>query len=312
MNVKTVFALTHGLFICFQLNAVTLVYNLKVRRVFNIEPVLERMKSRLVVSAVPIVFLRKRHLIDTRTGLDDREKRRVGGSLFNLRYVINKHWWLEATTGVETDHGTFTGTDVFHASRFGVDDLVFSGGYRHFIGERAQFIAYGLVGLPTRKKITLEDRHGPLVGTRLYSVGIGLEGSYSFWSELKRSFAAILQGRFIHGFNRDWFPILPKGSEIQPGNSTDLLATLQFREKRTVIEGGFNATIFSNQAVILPTEKISADTFYRYGVYARLSHAIMQAWFNKPFIFSIGFSLNRSEKFDLKTFTGWVSGSIVF
>jgi len=75
--------------LCFQLKAVTLVYNMKVRRVFNIEPVLERMKSRLVLSAVPIVFLRKRHLIDTRTSLNNREKRRVGGSLFNLRYVIS-------------------------------------------------------------------------------------------------------------------------------------------------------------------------------------------------------------------------------
>ncbi len=312
MNIKKLLILIPVFLICFQLKAVTLVYNMKVRRVFNIEPVLERMKSRLILTAVPIVFLRKRHLIDTRTSLNNREKRRVGGSLFNLRYVISKHWWLEATTGVEADHGTFTGTDAFHASRFGVDDLVFAGGYRHFIGERGQCVIYGLAGFPTRRKITLEDRHGPLVGTRLYSVGIGLEGSYSFISELKRSFAAIAQGRFIHGFNREWFPILPQGSEIQPGNFTDLLFTLQYREKRTVIEGGFNATIFSNQAIILPTETINSDTFYRYGAYLRLSHAILQAWFNKPFIFSVGFGANRSKKFDLKTFTGWISGSIVF
>ena len=229
MDRKKILTLASVLLLCFQVEAVTLVYNMKVRRVFNIEPVLERMKSRVVLSAVPIVFWRKRHLIDTRTSLDGREKRRVGGSLFNLRYIISKHWWLEATTAVAADHGTFTGTDAFHASRFGLDDLVLAGGYRHFIGKRGQCVLYGLVGLPTRRKVELEDRHGPLVGTRFYSVGIGLEGSYSFISETKRSFAAIAQSRIIHGFNRSWFPVLPQGSEIQPGNGTDLLFTLQFR-----------------------------------------------------------------------------------
>ena len=313
MNIQKKFLLITLLLLCtHNAQAVTLVYNMKVRRVFNIEPVLERMKSRLILTAVPIVYRRKRHLIDTRTSLDDRETRTVGGSLLNLRYVISKHWWLEATTGIESDHGNFTGTDPFHASRFGFDDLVLAGGYRHFIGERGQCVLYGLVGIPTRTKLTLEDRHGPLVGTRLYGVGVGIEGSYSFISELKRSFAAIAQARIIHGFNRSWFPVLPEGSRIQPGNGTDLLFTLQFRERRTIIEGGFNATIFSNQAIILPTETVSSDTFTRYGGYLTLSHAIPQAWFNKPFIMGIGCSGNHTKKLDSTVVTAWIYGSIVF
>ncbi len=58
--------------------AVTLVYNLKVRRIFAIAPVLKRMKSRVLLSAVPIFFARSSHLIDARTNLDACEKRRAG------------------------------------------------------------------------------------------------------------------------------------------------------------------------------------------------------------------------------------------
>ncbi len=207
-----------------------MVYNLKVRRVFNIAPLLERMKSRWPVTAVPIFFTRSRHIVEERTDLDTCEKRRAGGSLFNVRYVASKHWWAEATTGIAKDHGKFSGTDTFHASRVGLDDIVVSGGYRHFICKKGQAVVYGLAGFPTRRKVELSDRHGPLVGSRVYNVGFGLEGSYSFISELKRSCAAIVQSRFIHGFNRSWFPILPKDAKIQPGNFTDLLFTLQFRE----------------------------------------------------------------------------------
>ena len=293
------------------LKSVTLVYNLKVRRVFTIAAVLERMKSRLLFSAVPLFFTRSRDLIDTRTGLQGREKRRAGGSLLNMRYIPSKHWWLEVTTAIETDHATFTGTDPFHASRVGLDDFVFSAGYRHFIG-RCQLVGYGLVGLPSRRKVTLEDRHTPLVGTRFYNLGFGVEGSYSFISELRRSFAAIIQARFIHGFNREWFPILPKDARIQPGNGTDFLFSFQWRRRRTIVETGYNLTIFSQQAVILPTETIDADTLVRHSGYLSLSHAIPKGLFDKPFIFGAGFNVSRARILDVRTFTGWVHFSIVF
>ena len=293
-------------------NAITLVYNLKVRRIFAIEPVLERMKSRWIFSAVPIFFSRKRHIVDSRTNLDAFEKRTAGASLLNLRYVPSKHWWFEVTTGIETDHGTFTGSDPFRASRVGIDDIVFSGGYRHFIGKKGQVVGYGLVGFPTRRKVTLQDRYGPLVGTRLHAVGLGIEGSYSFFSEIRRSCAAIIQGRFIHGFNRSWFPVLPKGAEIQPGNGTDLLFTLQFRERRTIIEAGYNATFFTNQALLLPTQTITTNTFVRHSGYATVSHAIPKGLFGKPFIFGTGCNMSHSKKFDTRTITAWVYFSLVF
>lgn len=292
--------------------AVTLVYNLRVRRVFAIAAVLEQMKSRVLASIVPIYFTRSRPLIDERTNLDGCERRRAGGAIINLRHIPSKHWWIAATTAIATDHGTFTGSDPYKASRAGLDDLVFTTGYRHFVGDSIQLIAYALGGIPTRKKVTLKDRHSPLLGTRFYNLGVGGEISYSFLHELKRSFAAIAQVRFIHGFNRSWCPILPAGSKIQPGNATDILLTAQYRKKRTVIEGGYNGTIFTNQALILPTETIKADTIYRHTGYLSLSHATFENFLNKPIIYGAGLNASYSPKIDSKTFSFWVHGSIVF
>lgn len=293
-------------------HAVTLVYNLRVRRIFTIAAVLERMKSRWIATAVPIFFTRSRRLLDERTNLNGREKRRAGGSLLNFRYIPSKHWWLEATTGIETDQGTFTGTDPFHASRTGLDDIVFSGGYRHFVGKKVQLVAYGLAGIPTRRKVELKDKYTPFVGTRLFNLGIGGEISYSFLSELKRSFATIAQIRFIHGFNRSWRPILPAGSKIQPGNSTDMLFTAQYRKKRTIIEGGYDGTFFSNQAIITPVETIKADTIYRHTGYLSFSHAKFKAIMDKPIVYGAGFNVSYAPRIDTKTFSFWIHGSIVF
>lgn len=291
---------------------VTLVYNLRVRRIFNIEPVLARLKSRWVFSAVPIFFARSRDVISITTDLESEEKRRAGGSIFNLRYIHSKHWWAEVTTGIETDHGTFTGADPFKASRTGFDDIVLSSGYRHFWGKKGQVVGYWLVGLPTRRKVTLADRNGPLVGTRFYNIGIGLEGSYSIISELKRSCALIAQGRFIHGFNRSWFPILPKNAEIQPGNGTDLLITVQYRKKRTIFEGGYDVTLFTNQALIFPAQTFSTDTFVRHSLYGRVSYIFPNGIFGKPTIIGGGANGSYAKQFDTRAFTGWVYCSLVF
>jgi len=295
------------------MQAVTLVYNLRVRRIFNAPIILEQLKKpRTLVSAVPIYFSRKSHITNERTGIDVQEKRTAGGALFNARFVPSKHWWAEITTGLETDRATFEGNDAFRAARTGLDDIVFTGGYRHFVKNRAQFVAYGLVGIPTRRTITRCDRYTPLVGTRIFSLGFGAEGSCSFFNELKRSLAVIGQYRLIHGFNRNWFPILPKGSRIQPGNVQDLLLTLQYREKRTLFEIGYNATFFTDQAIILPTETIDTETFSRHGGYAILSHGWLDAFFGKPFVCGVGINTSHSKQFDARTVTAWIYGAIVF
>lgn len=294
-------------------SAVTLVYNLRVRRIFAIPAILERLKSRKIISVVPLFYSRKSHLVDGRISLDAREKRHAGGALLDFRYTPSKYSWLEVTTGLETDHASFVGTDTFHASRAGFDDVVFSAGYRHFWGKRCQLIGYGLVGLPTKRKITRCDRFGPLLGTRLYSIGFGAEASYSFMSKLRRSCAGIAQYRLIHGFDRDWFPILPEGSKIQPGNVSDVLLTLQYRERQTILEAGYNATIFTHQATISPSmQKTKIKNTVRHGGFFSLSHGWFKGLLGKPFICGAGCNISHSKVFDAKTVTGWIYGTIIF
>ena len=300
------------LFLSVSAQAVTLVYNLRVRRVFTVAAVLEQMRSRWVATAVPLFFTQSRRLLNELTNLKGREKRRAGGSLINVRYIPSKHWWLEATTGIETDHATFTGTDPFHASRTGFDDLVLSAGYRHFIGKKIQAVAYGIGGIPTKRELKLTDRFTPLLGTRIFSLGAGGELSYSFFSELQQSLALIAQVRFIHGFDRSYTPIAPKGSKIQPGNGTDLLLTGQYRKRRTIIETGYNATFFTNAALRLPTGTFPEDTVIRHTGYASLSHAIFRNFLNKPIILGAGFNASYAHAIDSRSFTAWIHGSIVF
>jgi hypothetical protein len=293
------------------IQAIPLSYNLKVRRVFNVEPVIKQ-KKRLLVSAVPIYYSRTSHIVDQTFAVDTCEDRHIFGSLFNLRYVASKNLWLEVTTGIERDHGEYKGTPTFEHSSVGIDDIVLAAGGRAFMGEKIQLVGYGVLGIPAKTDISLCDRFGPFVGTRIYSVGIGGEVSYSFFDSLQRSFAAIAQGRILHGFERSWDPILPTGGQIQPGNVTDLLLALQYREGLTSVEAGYNATVFSDQALILPQEKIKSCVFTRNSWYATLSRANLKSFFDKPLVYGIGVNVSRAHKFDAKTFTGWLYFTFVF
>ncbi len=291
---------------------VTLTYNLKVRRAFNVEAVINNKKSWVLFSVLPIFYKRTSHIEDQTFGNDTCEDRNVIGSLFNVRYVPSKHFWVEATTGLERDHATFKGTPSFERSRTGFDDLVISGGGRAFFGKKVQAVGYGLIGIPLKTSINACDKFGPFVGTRVHNLGFGAEVSYSFIDELKKSFAMVIQGRFIHGFNRAWDPILPKGGQLQPGDVTDFLCTLQYRQRRVLMEAGYNATWFSHQAIILPLQKIRGEGFVRNSWYATLSRANLQSIFNKPFIYGVGVNYSTSKKFDAKTFAAWIYGTLAF
>jgi hypothetical protein len=298
-----------------QIDGVTLVYNLKTRRSFDAPPALrgEFLKFHWLLSALPIVFFRTSHITNKMSKIDVCEDRKVGGSLFNLRYIPNRNWWFEVTTGIEKDSARFTGNDAFKASRVGFDDIVFAGGPRFFAGENIQFALYGLVGLPTRRKLCEVDRYGPLVGTRLYNAGLGAEASYSFYNEIKRSCSGIIQGRFIHSFTRAWFPVLPCGSKIQPGNFSDILVSLQFREKLTLVEFGYDGTFFTNQAVITPAKKkIKSDSFLRNSGYINIIHGWLDAVAGHPFILGAGLNVGRASQFNAKTVSAWLNATFVF
>ena len=305
------------LFLCWfeATSAISLVYNLKIRRAFNypVAQLLKKDKKTLwVTTAVPIAYKRDRHIVNPMFGVDVVDKRLIAGSLFNVRCVIPPNWWAEISTGLENEHAKVSGTSTIDASRTGFDDIVFSAGRNFFIKKSSQFVLYALTGVPTRLKVTPVEAQDTLVGTRFFSFGVGSEFSYSFINSLPKSLVFIFQNRFLHFFNRKW-PILTVGSKIQPGNVTDLLLAIDYRRGRNSFEVGYNPTIFSNQAVIFPTQTVSSNAFVRqsgFGSYFRLFEKL--PLLNRPGLIGTGLLVSRAHRFETKIVALWLNFTTVF
>lgn len=301
--------------LCLTLEGTTIVYNLRIRRVFTGLSAFVQLEKKALwaLSSVPIIYRRKGRITQERFGTDVQDKRRGGGSIFNLRYVPSRSWWLEATTAIQKESVITTGTSNFTASRTGFDDIVFAGGYNSFPSKDTQVSIYGLVGFPTKKDVSLEEAQDRLVGTRFYALGGGGEVSYSFINTPKQLLAGIIQVRVIHFFKRRWEPILPPGSFIQPGQGTDILFTLRYRYALTVFETGYNPTIFTNQAVLLPDEDIKTRTAIRHGTYATVLHLFPKSRLtDKPIALGAGFLFNRLARFDLNSLSGYLTLTFLF
>jgi hypothetical protein len=288
---------------------------MRVRRVFAVSEQIDLNKNLkgISVTAVPIIYKRDRHIVDERLLVDVCEKRLIGGSLFNIRYTPFRLWWIEATTGILRERVKSTGTASFTDARTGFDDFVLSTGFNLFPHKDIQLVFYTLGGIPTRTKVTLLEKQGTLVGTRFFGLGAGTEFSYAFINSLKRSFLGLIQVRFLHFFNRKFFPILPCDATIQPGNVTDVLLTLQYREKKNVIETGYNATLFTNQAVHLKTETIKDPHILRnswYLTYTRLSRSV--PLLQVPGAIGTGLNIGRAQRFDTKIVSLWIYMAILF
>lgn len=297
-----------------QIFPITLVYNMKIRRSFDLRSILPNHHAIVAATVVPIVYKRDSHIIREEKNIDTFDHRVTKGALLNLRYVPSRSWWFEATTGIEKEKVISCGTNDFRASRRGFDDFVFSGGYSWYPAKGAQFVLYGIGGLPARKKIKKEDAQGTLVGTRFYSLGLGSEISYDFIGTLKNSFVLYFQDRFIHFFTRNWFPILPQGSKIVPGNLTDFLLAAQFRHRTHLIETGYNATIFSQQAVIVPSiGKESTRTSVRNSFYVRASSFWREfPVLHRPVLLGTGVNIGKNNLFDTKTLSYWFNVTALF
>lgn len=302
-----------GSVLCGVIEPVSLVNNMKIRRIFDAGALLEKeRKSRVVVTALPIFYQRHRFFDDHDLGVRVREKSISGGALLNVRYLPSKFWWLEGTTGIESEHTKAHGTFTSDASRFGFDDIVFSAGHNSFIGKKAQFVVYGLASFPTRWKVCADEVFNTLVGTRFFSAGLGLEFSYRFLKTCNASWVAIVQGRFDHFFKRHWSPILPPDAYIQPGNMSDLLFAIQYLRKRTVFELGYNSTWFTNQAVIRSGVETKADTLVRQSVYGSLTHLCKRITLGrKPIAVGLGLSVGKSRRFDTNSCAIWADISLI-
>lgn len=305
--------------VCQQVYAVTLVYNLRIRRAFNLSAALDQEKKALRVATVlPLMYNRTRIITDNNNlDLVSYECRCVRGSLFNLRY-ISAHsgysWWAEVTTAVAKECAKSRGAVDFTACRTGVDDIVVTGGYSRHIHKRAQYVLYGLVGFPTRRKVTLLERYDTFLGTRFFSVGLGIEFSYSLVQSLKKSCVLVLQSRFLHFFKRSWYPILPADAILQPGDVIDLLCTVQYRKSKNIIEVGYNPAWFVNQAVLLSTGPVMhKKEFMRQGAYASFNHVYPKfPVIDRPVILGVGLSSTRSKQFNTSIKTYWFNVSTIF
>ncbi|OGB97768.1 hypothetical protein A3F06_03040 [candidate division TM6 bacterium RIFCSPHIGHO2_12_FULL_36_22] len=290
----------------------TLVYNMRVRRIFQINPSADIAHALWAFSAVPIYYRRDRHIVVPSEATNVHDMSRMYGTLLNLRYIGTRNWWFEATTGIEEERYRACGTTNIKASRGGFDDLLFSIGHNKAFGQAGQSAVYIIGGIPIHKKVTLQERFGPLVGTRFYSLGAGAELSWTFINTLEKTCSTFLQGRFLHFFNRKWFPILPVTAKIQPGNTADLLIGIQYRKKLNIFEIGYNPTLFANQAINLATEKIKTNAFVSNNIYGSLEHICKECSFlNKPLI-GTGLSLSYSDFFKTKSFAWWVSFTAFF
>jgi hypothetical protein len=297
-------------------SAISLVYNLKIRRSFvpNLRsPIFDNTKAKWVGSGVPIFYWRNRHIVDPLRAVNICEHKFTDGLILNLRYINPKSWWIEATTGIEKEHVRTRGTHPFCGAKHGLDDIVVAGGYNFHIAENGQFVLYGLAGFPTKWRVGLEEIQDPIIGTRFFSSGIGSEISYSFKHTQKHSFFLLFQNRFIHFYNRRYAPILPVDAKIQPGNVTDFLFTGQYRYKKNVIETGYNLTLFSNQAVLLPAQKIPSAPFIRHSCYATYARLFKKLpIIKKPGLMGIGSYMAHSHKFDTRIHSFWFNLTIVF
>ena len=308
-----IFALS---FLCISpaVHSTSLVYNLKIRRSFaGISTFLKRDRTDAwVLSSLPILYRRTAHVVNPAFATDVHTKRLGGGSICNVRYIRSRYWWAEATTAVQKESVHSKGTANYCASRAGLDDIVLAAGHNMFYGENTQFTLYGLVGFPTRWKTTRFDAQEPLVGTRFYGLGGGAELSYRVIHRDEQNLATILQVRAIHFFTRNWETLFGPGGRIQPGELIDVLLSVRYHHQRTALETGYNATLFVNQAALLPTETIKSKTALRNGTYISFMHLLTQTLGDKPVALGAGFQFNRLGRFDANSYLAWINVTLIF
>lgn len=296
-------------------SSTSLVYNLKIRRSFDVPPrVLQRERKFLwLLSAVPIIYARKRHIVAPQLKQNIFEKTFLGGSLFNIRLLAPRHWWAELTTGVERQTLKTHSTQNFKVSHTGMDDIVLSVGKNFVFDHAAQVGLYGLAGFPTRRKVTPFEVEDTLVGTRFFGAGVGGEASYNFFSSQQRALTGITQARFIHFFDRKWFPILPCNGEIQPGNVSDIFLLLNYREKKNIFEIGYDATFFTQQAARVECTTIKSPHVTRNSFYTSYSRLFTKkSLIKRPGLLGCGFTYCREKVLDSNIFIFWLNFSLLF
>ena len=299
--------------LAFPLQGTSLVYSIKIRRSFIglATYVDQKKKVNYALTTLPIFYSSKARFIVERTETDINDRRIGGGIIINFK-LPSKHWWFEATTAIHKESLQATGTTCLTTSHAGFDDIVLAGGYNAYPTKDQQITIYGLAGFPTTRKFAQRDAQIPLIGTRFFALGGGAEYSYSYINTKKTVLAGIVQFRTLHFFSREAEILLGPGGRLQPGQTFDLLFSMRYRHKRTVLETGYNPTFLVNTAVILPDETIPGDTLVRHGAYISLVHLTKNGFCNTPFAVGGALIYNRLKKLEAHSMTALLNFTIAF
>lgn len=313
---------THGLWVvlflliicrCSYGLATSIVYDMKIRRLFNIESMLERHKGRLwIPTVIPIVFESKRRFIDEQTDLDLKQRRLITGSEFNIRYLPSKYWWYELTAGLQKEKLKARGTFTINESRIGFDDIVYSAGRQFYPANRTQLVFYIIGGFPTRLKVEPFEEMGALVGTRFFSFGGGSEASYQFYQKENDYAAIVFQNRFIHFFKRDWKTLTGVDATLKPANQTDLLFAFRSSIKNNFVDIGYNATFSTNEVQRTVNRVMEPPAIVRNAFFATIARIIPIWPMGNSFLTGAGFSIARAKTFKTRTIAGWLTLSANF
>ena len=279
---------------------VSLVYTMKLQRIFTMNSSVQKdHKGSKTVTALPILYYRDRHIVEPELFHDIYEKRKAEACMLSARYVAPSLSWIDISTGVIHEKAQSTGTSKLNKKITGLDDIVINAGLTKKYNDSLEVVYYGLAGFPAKRKVTAQEAHDTFTGTRFFSAGAGVECSYTALHNDLQTATFLINTRFIHFFERKWYPILPKNAKIIPGNITDLLCAAFFRHKTNMFEIGYNPTFFTNHGKEIASKKHSSENFHRDTVYLTIAKGLKS---------TIGFGCARAyeKKFSTHTQTYWV------
>jgi len=272
------------------LSATSLVYNIKIRRIFSgLQQFLgTEQSSYWQGSIVPTWYRGNAFLRSVQTYEEALLAHKGNGVVLNIRYTSSPTWWCEATTAHHKESLYTFGESSYPARRQGLDDIVVTAGGNLFPSPDTQVTGYGLVGFPTQWHVTSLDKYGPLVGGRFFAAGVGAELSHRFMHYDQRALSGAFQLRLVHFFERSWEPILPHGGKIRPGEILDLLFSLRYRTGAHLLEGGYNSTFFFNQAQMIPHHIQEVPSHKKHSWYFNYQQAMCPKFLSRTILLGVG------------------------